>query len=65
MIQKQAIKVPKKDTNSPKKNDIMSMETEQYIRLKNKMYSDLNVKVFTINYWDRVTIIPNEIGPCL
>ncbi|MCH2023577.1 MAG: leucine-rich repeat domain-containing protein [Saprospiraceae bacterium] len=40
----------------------MSIEPEQYIRLKNKIYSDLNVKVFTINYWDSVTTVPHEIG---
>lgn len=39
----------------------MSIETEQYLRLKNKIYSDLNTKTFSINSWDKLVEIPHEI----
>jgi Leucine-rich repeat (LRR) protein len=40
----------------------MSIETEQYMRLKNKIYSDLNTKTFSINYWEKLKEIPHEIS---
>lgn len=39
----------------------MSIEIEQYLRLKNKIYSDLNTKTFSINYWEKLKEIPQEI----
>ncbi|BDS13302.1 leucine-rich repeat domain-containing protein [Aureispira anguillae] len=39
----------------------MSIETEQYLRLKNKIYSDLKAKTFSINYWEKLKEIPQEI----
>lgn len=39
----------------------MSIETEQYLRLKNKIYSDLHTKVFSINHWEKLKEIPQEI----
>lgn len=40
----------------------MSIEAEQYIRLKNKIYSNLNTKTFSINYWEKLKEIPHEIS---
>jgi len=40
----------------------MSIETEQYLRLKNKIYSDLSTKDFSINYWEKLKEIPSEIN---
>ncbi len=40
----------------------MSIEAEQYMRLKNKIYSDLNTKTFSINYWEKLKEIPQEIS---
>lgn len=40
----------------------MSIETEQYLRLKNKIYSDLSTKKFSINYWEKLKEIPSEIN---
>ncbi len=40
----------------------MSIEAEQYMRLKNKIYSDLNTKTFSINYWEKLKEIPHEIS---
>ncbi len=40
----------------------MSIETEQYLRLKNKIYSDLSTKHFSINYWEKLREIPSEIN---
>jgi len=39
----------------------MSIETEQYLRLKNKIYSDLSTKILSINYWEKLKEIPSEI----
>lgn len=39
----------------------MSIETEQYLRLKNKICSDLNVTSFSINFWEKLQKIPAEI----
>lgn len=39
----------------------MSIETEQYLRLKNKIYSNLSTKTFSINAWEKITEIPQEI----
>ncbi|MBL4648459.1 MAG: hypothetical protein JKY03_01920 [Aureispira sp.] len=40
----------------------MSIETEQYLRLKNKIYSDLSTKNLSINYWEKLKEIPSEIN---
>jgi Leucine-rich repeat (LRR) protein len=40
----------------------MSIETEQYLRLKNKIYSDLSTKDLSINYWEKLKEIPSEIN---
>lgn len=40
----------------------MSIETEQYLRLKNKIYSDLSTTNFSINYWEKLKEIPSEIN---
>ena len=40
----------------------MTTESEQYRRLKNKICSNLHVKVLSINNWDRTVEIPSEIA---
>lgn len=40
----------------------MNIEREQYLRLINKIYSDLNAKTFSINYWEKLRAIPREIS---
>jgi Leucine-rich repeat (LRR) protein len=40
----------------------MSIETEQYLRLKNKIYSDLSTKNLSINHWEKLKEIPSEIN---
>lgn len=40
----------------------MSIEREQYLRLVNKIYSDLHTTTFSINYWEKLKAIPSEIS---
>lgn len=40
----------------------MSIEREQYLRLINKIYSNLSAKTFSINYWEKLRAIPREIS---
>lgn len=40
----------------------MSISNEQYLRLKDKIYSNLTTKTFSIHFWEKLKEIPSEIS---